>query len=210
MTMADTIAVMNAGRIEQLGAPDGALRATGDRVRRRLPRRFEPLARDGRGRGRDPARRRDASCAPTVERPLGRGRSRSPAGEDHDRRGRRCQRASRHDLRDRLHRSGDAGRRSHGRGHRACVRAEHGCGRARSRARDKCRSELGSGVDVRRRPERLGERGGGARMNPRLTRQELLRRGAAGGALLAFPSLLAACGGGGGSERRLAASSKTS
>lgn len=37
-------------------------------------------------------------------------------------------------------------------------------------------------------------------MNPRLTRQELLRRGAAGGALLAFPSLLAACGGGGGSE----------
>jgi len=33
-------------------------------------------------------------------------------------------------------------------------------------------------------------------MNPRLTRQELLRRGAAGSALLAFPSLLAACGGG--------------
>jgi spermidine/putrescine transport system substrate-binding protein len=35
-------------------------------------------------------------------------------------------------------------------------------------------------------------------MNPRLTRNELLRRGAAGSALLAFPSLLAACGGGGG------------
>ena len=35
-------------------------------------------------------------------------------------------------------------------------------------------------------------------MNPRLTRQELLRRGAAGGALLTFPTLLAACGGGGG------------
>ena len=34
-------------------------------------------------------------------------------------------------------------------------------------------------------------------MNPRLTRHELLRRGAAGGALLAFPTLLAACGGGG-------------
>lgn len=33
-------------------------------------------------------------------------------------------------------------------------------------------------------------------MYTRLTRQELLRRGAAGGALLAFPSLLAACGGG--------------
>jgi spermidine/putrescine transport system substrate-binding protein len=37
-------------------------------------------------------------------------------------------------------------------------------------------------------------------MNPRLTRQELLRRGAAGGALLAFPSLLAACGGGSSSS----------
>jgi len=35
-------------------------------------------------------------------------------------------------------------------------------------------------------------------MNPRLTRNELLRRSAAGGALLAFPSILAACGGGGG------------
>jgi len=35
-------------------------------------------------------------------------------------------------------------------------------------------------------------------MNPRITRNELLRRGAAGGALLAFPSLLAACGAGGG------------
>ncbi len=33
-------------------------------------------------------------------------------------------------------------------------------------------------------------------MNPRLTRNELLRRGAVGGALLAFPSILAACGGG--------------
>jgi spermidine/putrescine transport system substrate-binding protein len=35
-------------------------------------------------------------------------------------------------------------------------------------------------------------------MNPRLTRRELIRRGAAGTALLTFPSLLAACGGGGG------------
>ena len=107
------------------------------------------------GVGCDPPRRRDAR-ARDGQRPLGRGRSGSQAGEDHDRSGRRCQRASRHDLRDRLHRSGDAGRRTHGRGHRPGVRAEHGCGRARSRARDKCRSELGSGVDVRRRPERLG------------------------------------------------------
>ena len=35
-------------------------------------------------------------------------------------------------------------------------------------------------------------------MNPRLTRNELLRRGAVGGAFLTFPSLLAACGGGNG------------
>jgi spermidine/putrescine transport system substrate-binding protein len=34
-------------------------------------------------------------------------------------------------------------------------------------------------------------------MNPRLTRRDLIRRGAAGTALLTFPSLLAACGGGG-------------
>ena len=37
-------------------------------------------------------------------------------------------------------------------------------------------------------------------MNPQLTRQELLRRGAVGGAFLTFPSLLAACGGGSGGE----------
>jgi spermidine/putrescine transport system substrate-binding protein len=35
-------------------------------------------------------------------------------------------------------------------------------------------------------------------MNPRLTRDQLLRRGAAGITLLSLPSLLAACGGGGG------------
>jgi spermidine/putrescine transport system substrate-binding protein len=35
-------------------------------------------------------------------------------------------------------------------------------------------------------------------MNPRMTRDELLRRSAAAGALLTFPSLLAACGGGDG------------
>ncbi len=37
-------------------------------------------------------------------------------------------------------------------------------------------------------------------MNGRITRDELLRRGAAAGVLLSFPSLLAACGGGGGAE----------
>ena len=37
-------------------------------------------------------------------------------------------------------------------------------------------------------------------MNPRLTRDQLLRRGAAGVAFLSLPSLLAACGGGGGGD----------
>ena len=44
MTMADSIAVMNRGRIEQLGAPTRALRAPAHRLRRRLPRRLEPAA----------------------------------------------------------------------------------------------------------------------------------------------------------------------
>ena len=35
-------------------------------------------------------------------------------------------------------------------------------------------------------------------MNPRMTRDQLLRRGAAGLTVLSLPSLLAACGGGGG------------
>jgi spermidine/putrescine transport system substrate-binding protein len=37
-------------------------------------------------------------------------------------------------------------------------------------------------------------------MNPRMTRDELLRRGAAAGALLSFPALFTACGGGGGGK----------
>ena len=40
--MADTIAVMNDGRIEQAGSADRALRAPAHRVRRELPRRLEP------------------------------------------------------------------------------------------------------------------------------------------------------------------------
>ncbi len=37
-------------------------------------------------------------------------------------------------------------------------------------------------------------------MTERITRRELVRRGAAGGVLLSFPSVLAACGGGSGIE----------
>ena len=37
MTMADTVAVMNAGVIEQMGAPDRAVREPAHHVRRQLP-----------------------------------------------------------------------------------------------------------------------------------------------------------------------------
>ena len=42
MTMADTVAVMNAGVIEQMGAPGGALREPAHDLRRQLPRPVEP------------------------------------------------------------------------------------------------------------------------------------------------------------------------
>ena len=78
MTMADTIAVMNAGRIEQLGDADRALRVAGDRVRRELPRPVQPAA----GRGRRPRRRRRCWSTSTAAgsrcRPTGAGR---PAGD---------------------------------------------------------------------------------------------------------------------------------
>ena len=51
MTMADQIAVMRAGKIEQLGTPGGALRAAADVVRGRLPRDVQPAHRHGRGAG---------------------------------------------------------------------------------------------------------------------------------------------------------------
>ena len=42
LTMSDRIAVFNEGRIEQVSAADGALRAPGERLRRRLRRRLQP------------------------------------------------------------------------------------------------------------------------------------------------------------------------
>ena len=38
MTLADRIVVLNAGRVEQVGAPDGALQRPGQHLRRRLHR----------------------------------------------------------------------------------------------------------------------------------------------------------------------------
>ena len=51
MTMADAIAVMNHGRIEQLGPPTELYEQPRDRLRRRLPRRLEPARRLGHGAG---------------------------------------------------------------------------------------------------------------------------------------------------------------
>ena len=48
MTMADTVAVMNAGRIEQLGAPADIYEYPGHRVRGELPRPVQPARRRGR------------------------------------------------------------------------------------------------------------------------------------------------------------------
>ena len=66
MTMADTIAVMNSGRIEQLGDADRALRAAADGVRRRLPRRLEPALGNRRRRR---ARSRSTAARPSPSPP---------------------------------------------------------------------------------------------------------------------------------------------
>ena len=63
--MSDRLAVMSAGRIEQVGTPERGLREPGDRVRRRLPRRLEP---DGRRGDRVATRRRAARCASATSR----------------------------------------------------------------------------------------------------------------------------------------------
>ena len=62
MAMADRIAVMNAGRIDQLAAPVGDLRPPLDPVRRRLHRRHEPP------RGRRSSATATSSSAPSATR----------------------------------------------------------------------------------------------------------------------------------------------
>ena len=79
MTMADTVAVMNAGRIEQLGAPGRALRAPATDVRRELPRPVQPARRPRSGRG-TATDARASTCggqalAVPADAPAGRGRA---------------------------------------------------------------------------------------------------------------------------------------
>ena len=56
MTMSNRIAVMRDGKIEQLGSARGPVRAPGDAIRGRLPGRFEPARRQGRGQSTATAR----------------------------------------------------------------------------------------------------------------------------------------------------------
>ena len=88
MTMADTIAVMNGGRIEQLGLPGRALRAAADGVRRGVPRQVEPARRHRHRRRPRPLTDGSELRAPH-ERVAGRRLRRRPAGEDQPRRRRR-------------------------------------------------------------------------------------------------------------------------
>jgi spermidine/putrescine transport system ATP-binding protein len=75
MWMADTVAVMNAGRIEQLGAPCGHVRVPGHAVRGQLPRPVQPALRHGdRTFGDDVTIRRVRRAVRGARRPLsGRG-----------------------------------------------------------------------------------------------------------------------------------------
>ena len=64
MTMADTIAVMNDGRIEQLGPPDELYERPATAFVAGFLGVSNLLPGTRRGAGRDPPRRRDARVAP--------------------------------------------------------------------------------------------------------------------------------------------------
>ena len=89
MTMADTVAVMNQGRIEQMGAPADLYELPRDGLRGQLPRPVQPGPRqDRRGQGRPDRRRCRGPADRRLRRPLVgdqhgrlRGRRRRPAGE---------------------------------------------------------------------------------------------------------------------------------
>ena len=76
MTLADKIVVLNAGRVEQVGAPDGALQ----RPRQHLRRRLHRLAADELPRGRRPRahRARPSASAPSTSRSAARPRPARP------------------------------------------------------------------------------------------------------------------------------------
>ena len=190
MTMADQIAVMNHGRIEQLGTPTelyetpatafvagflgvsnlipGTVSGTDTVQLRRGPEvrvRADALrGKDRGGRDRDQARE---------------DRARGGAGKHARREGRR---AGVRRGRNAIHRRNEL---------RPADRLPAKCiaGPERSRAGPTAHAQLEPRLHLRRRLT------GGIRMTDSLTRLQLLRRAAAGGAFLTLPGVLAACGG---------------
>ncbi len=191
--MADTIAVMNEGKIEQLGTPERAVRAPADGVRRRVPRQVEPprtgtVAGDGLVRLGDGSEMRARTNGAQGAISVGVRPEKISLG------GRGSEQAPGHGQGVGVHRRRDRGRRRDG-GRRADrVPPERRGGRRRPAARERGHDLVGARRDVRRRIERRGD----PRMTMRMTRRELVQRGAAGATILSLPGLLAACGGGGG------------
>ena len=200
MTMADRIAIMNGGKIEQLGAPTELY----ERPRTAFVAGFlgvsnllggtvaAPDAVAAR-RGDDVARRA-GSCSTA-----GRGRVavgvrpekiRLGDGEANTLDGHAC-------VETRVRRRLDAVRRRHDGGQRQRVRPEQRARRSAGRAGDDD-SQLEPGQP------RSSSIHGGSRMTDQLTRRELLARAAPAAPLLTVPGLLAACGGRheGAAERR--------
>ena len=123
MTMADRIAVMNEGHIEQLGPPTELYERPRTAFVAGFLGHLEPASRNCRGAGCDPARRRHRGPRPGRRQDGARGRGGAP-GEDHDRR-RRRQHARGNRAGDRIHRRCHAAGRGHeGRGDPS-FRAEH-------------------------------------------------------------------------------------
>ena len=85
LSMADRIAVMDKGRVQQIAPPARTLRASGQPLRRRLHRHDEPAARPGAGHCRRSAADRSRGAgrdrAAGVRGRLGRGPARHPARE---------------------------------------------------------------------------------------------------------------------------------
>ena len=190
MTMADTIAVMNGGRIEQLGSPAELY----ERPQTAFVAGFlgksnlleGTVAREGVVRLGDGTELRGDTGTLS-----GRRLGRRPAREGRARR-RRREPAQGHRQGDRLLRRRDRGRRRdvERRPHRLPPERRGRGGRPPAwHAR---RPVLVAGGDLRH-PEWRG-----VVLMTRMTRRELVQRGAAGVTVLSLPGLLAACGGGGG------------
>ena len=122
--------------------------STSARRRRSWPASSAPrTCSPARSRAPDAIRLDDGTLVRATRRRAHRDRSRPASGPRRSRSERRGrERACRHDLRDRVHRRRDAGGRANGGGNGARLRTEHGCGRARARTGNDCRTELGAGV----------------------------------------------------------------